>query len=192
MFVLNTAVEILLLLVQFLHDFDLILFADLHSWSTETTFARSYLAFAHFFPCRGQQKSPQRERLIFIWELFEFGSHDGMCVLDIENNDQLQDLELHSQRKLPKSQTRFCHKLVRLFIHQMRDFLEKIGQIQSILIPRRIFVMTTNCWSKSTMFFRTSLVQHFFFKVGTNLLKGPGQKRWSVITITNSNCEDAT
>ena len=65
------------------------------------------------------------ERLIFIWELFEFGSHDGMCVLDIENNDQLQDLELHSQRKLPKSQTRFCHKLVRLFIHQMRDFLDE-------------------------------------------------------------------
>ena len=66
MFVLNTAVEMLLLLLQFLHDFDLILFADLHSWSTETTFARrSYLAFAHFFPCRGQQ-SQQRERLIFI------------------------------------------------------------------------------------------------------------------------------
>ena len=121
MFVLNTAVEILLLLVQFLHDFDLILFADLHSWSTETTFARrSYLAFAHFLPCRGLE-----ERLIFIWELFEFGSHDGMCVLDIENNDQLQDLELHSQRKLPKSQTRFCHKLVRLFIHQMTDFLDE-------------------------------------------------------------------
>ena len=123
--------------------------------------------FCAFLSLPWATEDSAEERLIFIWELFEFGSHDGMCVLDIENNDQLQDLELHSQRKLPKSQTRFCHKLVRLFIHQMTDFLDENWPNQRYfptVTPRGIFVMTTNCWSKSTMFFRTSLVQHFFFQ----------------------------
>ena len=197
MFVLNTAVEILLLLVQFLHDFDLILFADLHSWSTETTFARSYLAFAHFFPCRGQQKSPQRRD----WFLFENFSNLALMmecacsILKITTNCKILSFihkENYQNRRLD-----FVINLLSFSFIKWEISLMKIGQIQiyvPIVTPRGIFVMTTNCWSKSTMFFRTSLVQHFFFKVGTNLLKGPGQKRWSVITRTDSNCElkDAT
>ena len=194
MFVLNTAVEMLLLLLQFLHDFDLILFADLHSWSTETTFARSYLAFAHFFPCRGQQ-SQQRERDWFLFENFSNLALMMECACSIlkitTNIALLQDLELHSQRKLLL--TRFC-QLVSLISIVKWEISWPNLILQDHFLKK---ILSTNRWSKLTMFFRTSLVQHSFFQsqLGTNLLKGPGQKRWSREPIrTDSNCDakDAT
>ena len=69
MFVLNTAVEMLLLLLQFLHDFDLILFADLHSWSEKEDcgdyFCATLLLRISFLAV-GNRVSRERERLIFI------------------------------------------------------------------------------------------------------------------------------
>ena len=55
--------------------------------------------FCAFLSLPWATEESAEERLIFIWELFEFGSHDGMCVLDIENNDQTSR-SWASQRKL--------------------------------------------------------------------------------------------
>ena len=78
-----------------------------------------YLAFAHFFPCRGQQ-SQQRERDWFLFENFSNLALMMECacsILKITTNiallQDLEDLELHSQRKLLL--TRFC-QLVKLIV----------------------------------------------------------------------------
>ena len=145
-----------------------------------------YLAFAHFFPCRGQQ-SQQRERDWFLFENFSNLALMMECACSIlkitTNIALLQDLELHSQRKLLL--TRFC-QLVSLIT------IVKWEISWPNLMVLNHFMKSPNRWSKLTMFFRTSLVQHSFFQsqLGTNLLKGPGQKRWSREPIrTDSNCE---
>ena len=154
-----------------------------------------YLAFAHFFPCRGQQ-SQQRERDWFLFENFSNLALMMECacsILKITTNCKILSFihkENYQNRRLD-----FVINLLGFSFIKWEISLMKIGPNQRyfpIVTPRSIFVNTTNCWSKSTMFFRTSLVQHSFFQsqLGTNLLKGPGQKRWSREPIrTDSNCE---
>ena len=178
----------LLLLLQFLHDFDLILFADLHSWSEEEDcgdyFCATLLLRISFLAV-GNRVSRERD-----WFLFENFSNLALMmecacsILKITNNIALlQDLELHSQRKLLL--TRFCQLVSLISIVKWEISWPNLMVLNH-------FMKSPNRWSKLTMFFRTSLVQHSFFQsqLGTNLLKGPGQKRWSREPIrTDSNCE---